>query len=72
MFLPQIPSIRFLRKKILFIAYIGKVVNNIDGAIIHSNFSMPFKSKKIPSLNLEQLQLIMLDENLVIKKKKTY
>jgi hypothetical protein len=23
-------------------------------------------------LNLEQLQLIMLDENLVIKKKKTY
>ncbi len=50
-------------------AYIGKVTNNIDGAIIHSKFSMPFKCKKFPSLNLEQLQLIMLDENSIIKKK---
>jgi hypothetical protein len=69
MFLQQIPSIRFLRKKLLFMAYIGKVANNIDGAIIHSKKIMPFKCKFFPSLNLEQLQLIMLDENSVIKKK---
>jgi hypothetical protein len=49
--------------------YIEKLANNIDGTINHSKFSMPFKCKKVPSLNLEQLQLIMLDENSVIRKK---
>jgi hypothetical protein len=63
MFLIQTLSIRFLRKELLFMAYIGKVANNINGAIIHSKISMPFKCKKFPSLNLEQLQLITLDES---------
>jgi hypothetical protein len=70
MLLQQTPSIRFLKKKNLFMAYIGKLANNIDRAITHSKKIVPFKCEKISSLNLEQLQLIILDENSIIRGKK--
>jgi hypothetical protein len=53
-------------------AYIRKIIFNIDGTIIHSSLSIPFNYKGLLSLNLEhtdnlvkkydQLQLIVLDE----------
>jgi hypothetical protein len=62
-------------------AYIIKIIFNIDGTIIHSSLSVPLNCKGLLSLNLEhvdnlvkkydQLQLIVLDEiSFKIRKRK--
>jgi hypothetical protein len=68
-----------LKKKTLFMTYIGKTRFNIDGTIIHSSLFIPFNCKDLPSLNskwlddlvkkYDQLQLIVLDEISLIGKK---
>jgi len=44
-----------LKKKVLFMAYIGKTTFNIDGTIIHSSLSIPLNCKDLPALSLGQL-----------------
>ncbi len=66
------PQLYLLKKKVLFMAYIIKMIFNIDGTTIHSNIFIPLNCKGLLSLNLEhfdnlvkkydQLQLIVLDE----------
>jgi hypothetical protein len=40
-----------LKKKVLFMAYIGKVAFNIDGTTIHSSLFIPLNYKDLPSLS---------------------
>jgi hypothetical protein len=68
-----------LKKKFLFMAYIGKTTFNIDGTTIHSSLFIPLNCKDLLSLNSErfdnlikkydELQLIVLDEISLIGKK---
>jgi len=66
------PHLCLLKWKVLLMAYIRKIIFNIDGTIIHSSLFTPLNCKGLLSLNLEhldnlvkkydQLQLIVLDD----------